>query len=127
MSTDIHQSEINTKFDVDLSIGREWEETFLSIFAGKIECKRDGLFCSTGNIFIEYKYRGKPSCLSTTEADWWAIGLESVNGDIEKAVLVSVPWLKEKCRPLLGTKKDVLGGDNKLARGILLSLEEFNR
>jgi hypothetical protein len=129
MSTDIHQSELYTKFyDIDLPGGKEWENEFAAIiFSGKIECKRDKLTHKTGNVFIEYQCRGKPSGLSITQANWWAIGIEGQNGDIEVALLVSVPWLKAKCRPLWKTSKDVEGGDDKLSRGILLRLEEFNK
>lgn len=114
------------KFDLDLEGGEEWEEHFQCIIAsGKVECKRDKLTRKTGNVFIEYRCRGKPGGISVTKAEWWSIGIENENGDIETAILVSVPWLKDKCRKLLGTDKDVRGGDDNASKGILLKLDDF--
>ena len=113
-------------YDVDLPGGEEWEGLFKNIVAaGKVENKRDKIAFRTGNVFIEYQCRGRPSGLATTEADWWAIGLEGVDGDVEVAILVSVPWLKDTCRPFLGTSRDVAGGDNGLSRGVLLAVSEI--
>lgn len=41
-----------------------------------IECKADRLTVSTGNIAIEYRCSGKPSGITSTEADYWAIFIE---------------------------------------------------
>jgi hypothetical protein len=121
MPTDIRQG-----FDLDLKGGEAWEDFFSNIVAsGKVECKRDKKAHQTGNVFIEYECRGRCSGLSVTEATWWAIGIEGSNGDIETAILVSVPWLKDKCRTYLGTTRDVVGGDDKATRGVLLCLADF--
>jgi len=115
-----------SKFDIDLSAGEAWEQAFLGLIANaKIECKRERKARTTGNVFVEYHCRGHPSGLSVTEATWWAIGIEGPTGDIETAILASVPWLKDVCRPLLGTARDVAGGDDGLARGILLKMRDF--
>lgn len=112
-------------FDVDLPAGENWEQQFLVLMAGKIECKRDRAAHKTGNIFIEYQFNGKPSGLAITEASWWAIGIDGKTGDVETAILVSVAWLKAKCRSFIGTKRDVRGGDRTKARGILLRMDDF--
>lgn len=116
------------KFDLDLRSGEEWEGFFQGIVeSGKIECKRERLAHKTGNIFIEYRCRGKPSGLSVTGAKWWAIGIENMNGDIETAILAGVLWLKAKCRTFIGTNRDVSGGDDNAAQGILLKLDDFRK
>ena len=114
-------------YDLDLPEGKEWEGFFKSIVgSGKVENKRDKLAHKTGNVFIEYECRGKPSGLATTEASWWAIGIDNENGDIETAILASVQWLKAKCREHLGTSwRNVSGGDNGLSKGILLKMDDF--
>ena len=115
-----------SKFDLDLKSGKEWENFFENIvYSGKLECKRDKIAHKTGNIFIEYKCRGKKSGLSITEANWWVIGIENRNGDIETAILASVKWLQDKCRPFLETSRDVIGGDDNASRGILLKMDDF--
>jgi hypothetical protein len=38
-----------------------------------IEVKYDLKSATTGNVAIEYRYNGKLSGLSTSEADWWAL------------------------------------------------------
>lgn len=118
------------KFDLDLRNGEEWEGFFQGIVkSGKIECKRDKLAHKTGNIFIEYRCRGKPSGLSVTEAEWWAIGIENINGDIETAILASVPWLKSKCKQIAEKhpRRKIRGGDDNASQGILLKLDDFRK
>ena len=115
-----------SKFDIDLEGGEEWEGFFKNLIgSGKVECKRDKTAHKTGDIFIEYKCRGKPSGLSITEAGWWAIAIDNPKGDFETAILASVPWLKDKCRSLLETGRDVNGGDDNATCGILLRMDDF--
>lgn len=115
-------------FDLDLERGKEWENYFASIIGNsKIECKRDRLARKTGNIFIEYECFGKPSGIATTKSDYWVVGIESKNGDVEVAILMSVSWLKDKCRSLWHTNKNVSGGDDNAAKGILISMDEFRK
>lgn len=116
------------KFDLDLRNGEAWEGFFQGIVkSGKIECKRDRLAHKTGNVFIEYRCRGKDSGLSMTEAEWWAIGIENKHGDIETAILASVPWLKAKCRQVAKKypRRNINGGDDNAAQGVLLKLDDF--
>jgi len=75
---------------------------------------------NTGNVFIEYSSRGKLSGISTSEAEWWAL---IVSDDVIK--LVKIERLKELCRPYLGTKRDVRGGDSDTSKGILLPISEL--
>lgn len=115
-------------YDVDLPGGQEWEGFFKSIVGtGKVENKRDKLTHNTGNVFIEYECRGKKSGLSTTSAEWWAIGIENESGDIESALLLSVPYLRDLCKKLWDERPHVRGGDNGLSRGILLKMDDFRR
>jgi hypothetical protein len=114
------------KFDLDLSAGESWEDAFLGLIGNsKVECKLDRKAKETGNVFIEYEYRGRPSGLAVTEAEWWAIGIEGTKGDVETAILASVPWLKERCRELFRTPRNKPGGDDGLARGIIVRLSDF--
>ena len=85
----------------------------------KIEVKTDFKANETGNVFIEYESRGKKSGIATSLADYYCIAIEN-SFHIMKPEL-----LKEKCRKYLGTKRDVLGGDNNTSKGILLPVIEL--
>jgi len=111
-----------SKFDQDLYAGHSWERHFLNLLNGKVECKLDRLARTTSNLFIEYECRGHPSGLAVTEAGWWAIGIVGPDGDVETAVLVSVPWLKAVCGRLYRAGRIVSGGDDGASRGVLLPI-----
>ena len=48
----------------------------------------------TGNIFIEYESRGKPSGIATTDANYWIYKINELNF----ALIFDVIKLKEKLR-----------------------------
>ena len=110
------------KFDIDLEFGEEGERLIESVIkSGKIECKRDRLTGKTGNLAIEYMYRGKPSGISTTEADWWAFLIE---GSI---LMVETERLKDIAREYLKDGHVVDGGDDMASKIILVPVTEFLR
>jgi hypothetical protein len=53
--------EFKSNFEYDLVFGQEGEMSFADLTNKKIEVKRDRIAHKTGNIFIEYESRGKPS------------------------------------------------------------------
>ena len=111
----------NNDFRHDLEVGQLAEKLLADILERKtIEVKKDLKAMQTGNVFIEYSSRGKRSGLSTSQADWWAL---IVSEEVIK--LVKIDYLKELCRPYLGTKRDVKGGDNDTSKGILLPISEI--
>ena len=111
----------NNDFRHDLEVGQLGEKLLADILEKKtIEVKKDLKAMQTGNVFIEYSSRGKRSGLSTSEADYWAL---IVSEEVIK--LVKTEFLKELCRPYLGTKRDVKGGDNDTSKGILLPVKEI--
>ena len=115
-------------WDLDLAVGLAFEKDDvrrLLTESGLIECKVDLKAYRTGNVFIEYEYRGQPSGLAITEAAFWAIGLLNAEGTIETIVFVSVPRLKDLCRPFLKTSHDLAGGDHHRTRGIKLPMFEL--
>jgi hypothetical protein len=111
----------NSDFKYDLKTGVIGEKYLGRILSDKkIEVKTDFIASKTGNIFIEYMSRGKPSGISTTHADWYAFVLSN-----DLIFLISSEKLKEKCRKYLKTKRDVVGGDNNSSKGIILPLIEL--
>ena len=109
-------------FKRDLRLGQETEKQYAELFNGRdIEIKDDSKHSArTGNVFIEYESRGKPSGIATTEADYWAIRTSE-----HTFVTVSTKRLKEISRKYIGTKRDVRGGDNNTSLGILLPRHEL--
>ena len=102
-------------FDIDLDIGKKGEDWVIQLFEGneKIEVKTErGLWKETGNIAIEIKYKGKPSGLSTTEANMWIHLLED-NREIVGGFIIPVKTLKQRIKELHEAKEVsiVKGGD----------------
>ena len=118
--------EYSSDFKYDLGVGKLKGETKLHTMLedSKIEVKFDRKTRDTGNVFIEYESRGKPSGIKTTQADYWAYFI----GDDEVYIL-SLEKLKEKIVNLNPPK--VMGGDpdpitgKKTSWGFLIKLEEL--
>jgi len=109
----------NNDFKYDLKLGQVGEKYLAEVLQNKkIEVKTDFQATKTGNLFIEYESRGKLSGLATTQAEWYAFILSN-----EFMILIKTTELKDKCRPLLGTNKDIRGGDSNTSKGILLPIK----
>lgn len=107
-----------SNFKYDLKLGQVAEQDLAKIFSEKtIEVKKDYLAQDTGNVFVEYESRNKPSGLATTQADYYCFVIE------DSFILIETTKLKDLVRPLYRTSQDVPGGDDYSSRGILLPLE----
>ena len=111
---------LNSDFRFDLAVGQTYENQLAELLGKKIEVKRDFRATETGNIFVEYESRNKPSGIATSEADWWCYWLSETH-----FIVMSKDELKVLCRKYLGTTRDVSGGDSNTSKGILLPLIEF--
>lgn len=112
----------NSTFTHDLEVGQVYEKQLAEIFTGStIEVKRDFKAMTTGNIFVEYESRQKPSGIATSEAEYYCWFL-----DDDRALLIKSDKLKDLCRPYLKTDRDVVGGDSNTSKGILLPLEKLH-
>jgi hypothetical protein len=80
-----------------------------------VEVKTDYKATRTGNLFIEYESRGKPSGLSTSKADYWAFIISN-----EQIIIVETNKLKTLCRD--NKLSRVNGGDSNTSKGVLLPL-----
>lgn len=110
----------NNDFKFDLQIGQVYERKLGELIGGdkKVEVKRDFQATKTGNIFVEYHSRNKPSGISTTEAEYYCYWL-----DEDLAVFIGIDNLKTLCRQYYGTERNIRGGDMNTSRGILLPVE----
>ena len=110
----------NNDFKYDLQVGQVKEKQLDAIFENaKIEVKYDLQALTTGNVFVEYESRNKPSGISTTQADYYCF----VFGDTWH--LIKTTLLKERCREYLNTKRDKKGGDMNTSKGILLPINKL--
>ena len=68
-------------FDIDLKYGQIREKRVAELLkSGKVEVKTErSWWRKTGNVAIEYEFRGKPSGIEKTESKWWfhILGLKS--------------------------------------------------
>jgi len=86
------------------------------------EIKSDKLSAKTGNMCIEYSYRGNPSGINATIADYWGYFVIREDGKFD---LYIIPILELK-NILIDNKKyikDVKGGDNRYSGLYLVSLK----
>ena len=122
---------MNGNFDIDLDFGQIHEEKVRKLFEGKggieVKTERD-MWERTGNIAIEVKYKGYPSGLSSTNADWW-IHILSDNGEIDTAFMFKVDRLRKKIRRLVSRKEAriVMGGDNNDSQIVLVPISKLSQ
>lgn len=83
------------------------------------EIKTDFLAARTGNFAIEYMSRGKPSCLSVSQADYWVF----YNG--EQELTVDADSLKLLIQQ--NKFKQVKGGDNNTSELFLIPISMIEK
>ena len=114
----------NSDFRYDLKYGQKEEQFIHELLSTdgeiKLEVKSDRRAQITGNVYIEYESRGKPSGISTSEADYYA--LKFLSGTV---LLVPLDKLKRFCKQLPDKKKNKVGGDNNSSRGCLIKVHEL--
>ena len=113
-------------FDLDLAFGQAGEEWLRHLLDTQPFCKSCGesngllvevkterdLWHSTGNLFFEFEFKGKPSEIMGTQADWW-IHLLTLDGNRRGALLLTVSTLRERLREMVkeGIGRVTVGGE----------------
>ena len=115
----------NNDFKFDLKFGVQEGETWFDEIVSnrKFEVKTDRLSAKTGNIYIEYESRGKPSGIKTTQADYWVYKVTE-----SKAIVIKTQELIQIVRQLIIDKKaipNVRGGDNNTSLGVLVKIKDL--
>jgi phosphoglucomutase len=86
-------------FDLDLQFGEFHEELLFRSLSKTgnvtVEVKTDRLAAKTGNLAIEFKYKGKPSGILTTKADEWFFVVLEEDGSIRYRFNVPTARLKK--------------------------------
>jgi hypothetical protein len=112
-------------FRYDLEVGFIGEKLLNDILSvKKIEVKRDSWIYKSGNIAIEFESRNKPSGISVSEAEYWAIIFSGGYKD-EIIIIIKSDRLKEICRKFykLGNIKAM--GDNNTSKAVLIPIIEI--
>jgi hypothetical protein len=116
----------NNDFRYDLKVGQVGESLLGGLLSGSITCevKRDFWIGRTGNIAVEFESRGKPSGITTSEADYWAFVLAQEYND-EVIVFIKAERLKRIAREFYkkGSVKDM--GDNNTSKAVLFPISEI--
>lgn len=116
-----------SKFDIQLGSAKNDEDRLANALQlAAIELKTERYqWEKTGNIFIEYESRGRPSGIAVTTSDFWCH--ELARGDETLCYLmIPVDRLKAACREKLRSQANKNGaGDDKAQRGIALSLRDL--
>lgn len=109
----------NAGFDLDLKEGQYSEnELSKALSFGKVEVKRDKKCADTGNLFVEYRYKGFASGISVSTADYWAF--EYCDGNW---LLVPLERLKTLARRAFSEGRIKAGGDYNRSIGVLIPIE----
>jgi hypothetical protein len=118
------------KFDLQLSQAlideRRLAEIFTSMSIEKIELKSESFqWEQTDNICIEYRCDGRPSGISTTEADVWVHELKR-DGKTVVYLMFPIDRLKELCRAAIKNGRSRSGaGDGGRFEVVILPLREI--
>jgi hypothetical protein len=125
--------DFNGDFKYDLALGQLGEGWVGNMLTNKtIEVKFDFACYRTGNFYIEYESRGKPSGLATSKADYWMLIAATEEGcrlkkeisdikitDIMFSLLINTNRLKKICREN-HYRMGVKGGDDNTSLGVLI-------
>ena len=118
----------NKKFDIDLKYVQIRENKVREMFSKcQIEVKSERSWWKrTGNIAIEYEYRGKPSGIYATTSDYWFHRLE---GDRDE--FCTLVFKTSILKGIVDKYKDKLTknvGDNKASKCVLIPIKDiFNK
>jgi hypothetical protein len=115
----------NNDFRFDLEFGVLEGETWFAdmISNNKFEVKTDRQTEETGNIYIEYQSRGKPSGIKTTQADFWVYKVGP-----GKAIVIETIELKKRITKLVLEGRaytNIRGGDNNTSLGVLIRVKDL--
>lgn len=125
----------NPKFDLDLKfgqVGEQWLKMLGSPGGIKIEVKTErDQWWSTGNLVFEYRCRGKPSGVSTTEAEFW-VQLLSKDGCIVGMMGWPTAQLKAFLRNVVKRPGDygarlVAGGDDRASEMVVIPISQLHK
>jgi hypothetical protein len=110
-----------TNFTKDLSYGKKHEKLVMKSLEN-FELKTDRMAHKTGNVYVEFKSRGKDSGIVTSKSDTWIFKIP--NGRDTHLFSIHIPLTR--LRKLVSKDyKVVPGGDKLTSRGYLVPLTDL--
>lgn len=114
--------EYNSNFRYDLKRGQDAEKWLGGLLeADTLEVKRDFKASRTKRVFVEYESRGKPSGVSTSEADYWAFILD------DAVIMLPLHRLKRLVDIAIDDKRVANGGDKNTSKGALIDIDDLTK
>ena len=86
------------------------------------ELKTDRLAHKTGNVFVEFESRGKPSGISTSKSGVWIFKIVSKGDRHLFSIEIPLSRLKKKVD---NNYNVMLGGDNRSSKGYLVPITDL--
>lgn len=120
-SLSLPDSSHDIQFVANLIEGKEGE-ALVSEALLKGEVKRDYGAGTTGNVFVEFQSRGKPSGIETSESDYYIFMLADDWYDSEVFIGIKTSRLKRIFNKITYS---VNGGDGKSSKGKLIRLSKL--
>lgn len=113
----------NEGFDIDLAKAGLREDAFANVlFKATVEHKSDKRARETGNVFIEFKQKGRDSGIAVTTAQFWAIEF-----DDDCWIVIPTERLKRIARKAYRANRSRFGGDFDQYEGVVVPLTELLR
>ena len=114
----------NNDFKYDLNFGivseKFYGKVMHDLIEGKTECKAErDQWAKTGNMFVEFESRGKPSGISTTHAEHWVVSFYKENN---LCFTLTVPI--EDMKKIARKGKLIEGGDENSSKGMLVNIKD---
>ena len=110
-------------FDIDLLRGLNGEVKALEVLTGKMEVKTDFKAHKTGNLAIEIECNGKPSGLSTTEAEWWLFQIRIPKSE-PMMLIINRHRLNQLATMHIHRGHVIMGGDKKQSKLVIIPVSE---
>tara|TARA_S200002703_G_scaffold157584_1_gene165806 strand:- start:2202 stop:2591 length:390 start_codon:yes stop_codon:yes gene_type:complete len=110
------------KYDLDFGIISEkfYGKVMHDLIEGKTECKAErDQWVKTGNMFVEFESRGKPSGIATTHAEHWVVSFYKEN---KLCFTLTVPI--EDMKKIARKGKLIKGGDENTSKGMLVKVKD---
>lgn len=123
----------NPKFDLDLQYGEEGEKwlRWLGTDQAKVEVKTErDQWATTGNAVFEFRSRGKPSGIATTQSDYWVHNFH-LKGRSVMSFVFQTSDLKAFLRTCYSSKgyagsRITVGGDDNTSDVVLVPIRSLH-
>ena len=118
---------IEKRWDLNICEGLVREELANRLVDGRlsVEVKSDYVVQQSGNVAIEYRYRGQPSGIAATKAEYWWIFFSGKFYFDEVSVVIKTERLRALARHHYERGHISIGGDDNASEMVLVPKEDL--